>query len=79
MPRKQMPRYKGKDIERWAKKRGWYFVRQTGDHRHYRHIDDPSLGTLTIPYTVSLNILKIIEKQVGERYGKHGSRQVKKC
>ena len=26
---------------------GWYFVRQTGSHKHYRHPNKP--GTVTIP------------------------------
>lgn len=58
--------YRYEDVEKWAYKRGWYFARQKGSHRHYKH---PTIkGTLTIPYRVSLNVMKRIEKMVGEKY-----------
>ena len=33
---------------------GWYFVRQSGSHRHYRHPVKP--GTVTIPGKPSTDI-----------------------
>jgi len=36
-----------KTIERIILKDGWYFVRQNGDHKHYKH--KKKTGTVTIP------------------------------
>lgn len=68
---KTRPNFTNKEIEKWLKGYGWYFVRQKGSHRHFKHPTNP--GLVTVPYKVSLNILKIIEKIVGDRYyGKRG-------
>jgi len=38
-----------REMERLIMKDGWYFVRQTGSHRHYQH---PSkTGLVTIPFS----------------------------
>lgn len=63
------PIFENKDIEKWLKSHGWYFVRQKGSHRHFKHPSNP--GLVTVPYKVSLNILKIIEKTVGDKYYGH--------
>lgn len=68
MAKKLKPRFRYEDVEKWVGKHGWFFVRQKGSHRHYQHTDK-TRGTITIPYRVSLNVLKIIEKKVGAKYG----------
>ncbi len=45
---------------------GWYFVRQTGSHRHYRHPTKP--GTATVPHPkadLAKGTLKSISRQTG--------------
>jgi predicted RNA binding protein YcfA (HicA-like mRNA interferase family) len=45
---------------------GWYFVRQTGSHRHYRHPTKP--GTATVPdpkADLPRGTLRSISKQTG--------------
>ena len=39
-----------KAIEKIIRGDGWYFVRQTGDHKQYRH--DTKKGIVTIPFQV---------------------------
>lgn len=55
-------------IIKWVETHGWEKVRQRGSHSHFKNKDDPTKGTLTIPYNITRNILKNIEKQVGEKY-----------
>lgn len=39
---------KAKELEKILLEDGWYFVKQVGSHRHYKH---PSkLGKVTIPF-----------------------------
>lgn len=40
--------YTAKDLEKMVLADGWYFVRQVGSHRHYRHPSKP--GLVTIPW-----------------------------
>lgn len=45
---------------------GWFFVRQTGSHRHYRHPTKP--GTTTVPHPkkhLPIGTRKSISKQSG--------------
>lgn len=45
---------------------GWYEVRQTGSHKHFRHPVKP--GTATVPHPVAdmpIGTLKSISKQTG--------------
>lgn len=45
---------------------GWYEVRQTGSHRHFRHPTKP--GTTTVPHPkadLPIGTLKSISKQTG--------------
>jgi len=45
---------------------GWYFVRQTGSHRHFRHPTKP--GTATVPHPkkhLPIGTLKSISRQKG--------------
>ena len=45
---------------------GWYEVRQTGSHKHFRHPTKP--GTVTVPHpkaSMAIGTLKSIERQSG--------------
>ena len=45
---------------------GWYEVRQSGSHKHFRHVTKP--GTVTVPHPeadMAIGTLKSIEKQSG--------------
>jgi predicted RNA binding protein YcfA (HicA-like mRNA interferase family) len=45
---------------------GWYFVRQTGSHRHFRH--PTKSGTATVPHPkkrLPIGTLKSISRQTG--------------
>ncbi len=45
---------------------GWYFVRQTGSHRHFRHPVKP--GTATVPHPkadLPTGTLRSISRQTG--------------
>jgi predicted RNA binding protein YcfA (HicA-like mRNA interferase family) len=37
---------KFRDIQKRIEEDGWYFVRQTGSHRHYAHPTKPGIVTL---------------------------------
>lgn len=37
-----------KELEKILIREGWYFIRQSGSHRHYRHLDKD--GTVTVPF-----------------------------
>lgn len=39
---------RAKEVEKMILKDGWYFVRQSGSHRHYKHPTKP--GKVTIPF-----------------------------
>lgn len=39
---------RAREMEKIILKDGWYFVRQVGSHRHYKHPTKP--GKITIPY-----------------------------
>lgn len=41
-------KYTAKDLEEMILDDGWYFVRQVGSHRQYRHPSKP--GIVTIPW-----------------------------
>ncbi len=36
------------ELEKLLLKDGWFFVKQTGSHRHYKHLTKP--GKVTIPF-----------------------------
>ena len=36
------------ELEKLLLKDGWFFVKQTGSHRHYKHLKKP--GKVTIPF-----------------------------
>lgn len=36
------------ELEKLILKNGWYFVKQVGSHRHYKHQQKP--GKVTIPF-----------------------------
>lgn len=45
---------------------GWFFVRQTGSHRHYRHPTKPGLATVPHPKAdLPTGTLKSISRQTG--------------
>jgi predicted RNA binding protein YcfA (HicA-like mRNA interferase family) len=47
---------------------GWYEVRQSGSHKHFRHPTKP--GTATVPHPkreMPIGTLKSIERQTGVR------------
>lgn len=56
------------EVIRIIEKDGWYEVRQSGSHKHFRH---PSKkGTVTVPHPkaeMAIGTLKSIEKQSGVR------------
>jgi Predicted periplasmic or secreted lipoprotein len=37
-----------KDVEKLIKQKGWYFIRQNGSHRIYKH--DEFIGIVVIPF-----------------------------
>jgi predicted RNA binding protein YcfA (HicA-like mRNA interferase family) len=43
--------WKVKEIIKYIEAGGWYFVRTTGDHRHFRH--PTKKGTTTVPGKLS--------------------------
>lgn len=60
--------YTAKDLEKLIVADGWYFVRQVGSHRQYRHDSKP--GTVTIPVhggTVPIGTAMSILRQAGLR------------
>lgn len=68
MRRLKMSGISNTKIEKWIEGHGYYFARQKGSHRHFKH-KDGGRPTITVPYDVSINVLKIIEKQIGAKYG----------
>ncbi|GAA4220317.1 type II toxin-antitoxin system HicA family toxin [Sphingomonas endophytica] len=54
------------DVIRKIEADGWYFVRQTGSHRHFRHPEKPGLATVPHPKRhLPTGTLKSISKQTG--------------
>ena len=54
------------ELERKIIATGWYFVRQTGSHKHYQH--PIILGTITIPFhsgDISKTVENIVLKKAG--------------
>jgi predicted RNA binding protein YcfA (HicA-like mRNA interferase family) len=57
---------KSREVIKRIKADGWYEVRQTGSHLHFRHPTKP--GTATVPHPKSdlpTGTLKSISKQTG--------------
>ena len=56
------------EIIKKIEKDGWFQVRVTGSHHHFRHPTKP--GTVTVPHPkadMAIGTLKSIEKQSGVR------------
>ena len=55
---------KALELEKWIKTMGWYFIRQTGSHKIYKHeiikgiIVIPFHGTKDLPKGTEISILK---------------------
>lgn len=57
---------KSQSIIKMIESDGWYFVRATGDHHHYKHPTKPGLVTVPHPQKdVPIGTLKSIERQAG--------------
>jgi predicted RNA binding protein YcfA (HicA-like mRNA interferase family) len=57
---------KSREVIKRIEADGWYEVRQTGSHKHFRHPTKP--GTATVPHPKSdlpIGTLKSISKQTG--------------
>ena len=58
---------KVRDVIRMIEADGWYFVRQTGSHRQFKHLRKP--GTVTVAGKLGIDMptgtLKSILKQAG--------------
>ena len=54
-----------KDLIRLITNDGWYFVRQTGGHRQFKHHTKP--GIVTVPYRIKKNIELSVMRQAGIR------------
>lgn len=57
---------KAREAEKLLLNEGWYFVKQVGSHKHYRHPTKP--GKVTIPFhtgDVDKGTLNSILKQAG--------------
>ena len=56
-----------KELEKMLLKDGWYFVRQSGSHRHYRN--RLKMGTITVPFhgkkDLNIKTANTILKQAG--------------
>lgn len=63
----KLPRATAADVARAIQRDGWYCIRQTGSHAHYRHDSKP--GLVTIPMhsgkTIPPALLRSILKQAG--------------
>jgi predicted RNA binding protein YcfA (HicA-like mRNA interferase family) len=42
-----MPTAKVRDVIRRLEREGWRLVRQRGDHRHFKHPDNPNIITVS--------------------------------
>ncbi len=56
-----------KELEKMLLKDGWFFVRQSGSHRHYKHLQKK--GTVTVPFhgkkDLNMKTANTILKQAG--------------
>lgn len=52
---------------------GWVYIKQTGDHLHFKH--PTKKGKVTVPWKVTTNIVKSVERQAG--IGKNGIKYYK--
>jgi len=59
--------WKVSEITACIKNDGWYFVRQKGSHKHYRHLTKP--GTVTIPGLPSDDLLPATAKSILNQAG----------
>jgi predicted RNA binding protein YcfA (HicA-like mRNA interferase family) len=61
-----LPSLRPREIESAIERDGWFFARQKGSHRHYKHAEKP--GLVTIPFharDVYPILLRSIIKQAG--------------
>jgi len=59
---------KSRDVIEALKANGWYIVRVTGSHHHFRHPDRPGLVTVPHPKAdLPIGTLKSIERQSGTK------------
>lgn len=56
-----------RDIERIILDDGWYFIKQVGSHRHYKHPTKP--GKVTIPNHGGKDINPTTVKQIMKQAG----------
>ncbi|GHT19412.1 addiction module toxin, HicA family [Bacteroidia bacterium] len=54
--------WKVKEIIKYIKADGWYYVRTTGDHRHFRH--STKKGTTTVPGNLSSDLIPNTAKSI---------------
>lgn len=57
---------RSRDVIKEIEAAGWFFVRQSGSHRHYRH--ETRDGTVTVPHPkadIPKGTLKSISRQSG--------------
>jgi predicted RNA binding protein YcfA (HicA-like mRNA interferase family) len=59
---------KSRDVIKALEANGWFEVRVTGSHHHFRHPDQPQVVTVPHPRAdLPIGTLKSIEKQSGMR------------
>lgn len=57
---------KSRDVIKAIEAEGWYLLRVSGSHHHFRHADRPGLVTVPHPKaTLYVGMLKSIERQSG--------------
>jgi predicted RNA binding protein YcfA (HicA-like mRNA interferase family) len=57
---------RSRDVIKALEANGWYIVRVTGSHHHFRHPQQPGLVTVPHPTAdLAIGTLKSIEKQSG--------------
>ena len=55
-----------REVEKRLRKDGWYEVRQTGGHRHFKHDDKPGIVTVPVhPGDIRIGTLRDIYQQAG--------------
>ena len=62
-----MKTWKVKELIEYITKDGWYFLRQNGSHRQFRH--PVKLGTVTIPGKLSEDLLPNTSKSILKQAG----------
>lgn len=61
-----------RDVIKALEANGWYEVRVTGSHHHFRHPDQSQVVTVPHPKAnLPIGTLKSIEKQIGMRLRRH--------